>query len=61
MWDVWIVEVTVDVFLNGMRSNVGGVEDEMIWIWNDDDGVSSWHGLGAVSYTHLTLPTKRIV
>ena len=48
MWDVWIVEVTVDVFLNGMRSNVGGVEDEMIWIWNDDDGVSSWHGLGVV-------------
>ena len=48
MWDVWIVEVTVDVFLTGMRSNVGGVEDEMILIWNDDDGVSSWHGLGVV-------------
>ena len=48
MWDVWIVEVTVDVILIGMRSNVGGVEDEMIWIWSDDDGVSSWHGLGVV-------------
>ena len=51
MWDVWIVEVTVDVFLTGMRSNVGGVEDEMILIWNDDDGVSSWHGLGVVDET----------
>ena len=48
MWDVWIVEVTVDVFLTGMRSNVGDVEDEMIWIWSDDDGVSNWHGLGVV-------------
>ena len=51
MWDVWIVEVTVDVFLTEMRSNVGGVEDEMILIWNDDDGVSSWHGLGVVDET----------
>ena len=48
MWAVWIVEVTVDVFLIGMRSNVGDDEDEMIWIWSDDDGVSSWHGLGVV-------------
>ena len=48
MWDVWVVEVTVDVFWTGMRSNVGDVEDEMIWIWSDDDGVSNWHGLGVV-------------
>ena len=45
---MWIVEVNVDVFLTGMRSNVGDVEDEMIWIWNDDDGVSNWHGLDVV-------------
>ena len=51
MWDVWNVEVTVDEFLTGMRSNVGDVEDEMIWIWNDDDGVASWHGLGVVDET----------
>ena len=25
------------------------------------DGIARIHGLGAVSYTHLTLPTKRIV
>ena len=48
MWDVWIVEMTVDVFLTGMRSNVGGDEDEMILTWSDGDGVSSWHELGAV-------------
>ena len=48
---MWIVEVTVDVFLTGMRSNVGDVEDEMIWIWSDDDGVSNWHGLGVVDET----------
>ena len=48
MWDVWVVEVTVGVFWTGMRSNVGDVEDEMIWIWSDDDGVSNWHGLGVV-------------
>ena len=45
---MWIVEVTVDVFLTGMRSNVGGDEDEMILTWSDDDGVSSWHVLGVV-------------
>ena len=41
----------MDVFLTGMRSNVGDVEDEMIWIWSDDDGVSNWHGLGVVDET----------
>ena len=44
----WIEEETVDVILTGMRSDVGGVEGEMIWIWSDDDGVSSWHELGVV-------------
>ena len=34
--------------MTGMRSDVGGVEGEMIWIWSDDDGVSSWHELGVV-------------
>ena len=48
IWDVWIGEVTVSVFSTGKRSNVGGDEDEMIWIWSDDDGASSWHGLGVV-------------
>ena len=26
-----------------------------------DDVLALWSGLGSVSYTHLTLPTKRIV
>ena len=30
--DVWIVEASVLVLLNGMKSIVGGVEVEMIWI-----------------------------
>ena len=51
IWDVWIVEVNVDVFLIWMKSSVDDVEDEMIWIWSDDDGVSSWHGLGVVDET----------
>ena len=38
----------MDVILTGMRSDVGGVEGEMIWIWSGVDGVSSWHGLGVV-------------
>ena len=42
------MEETVGVILTGMKSNVGGVEGEMIWIWSDDDGVSSWHELGVV-------------
>ena len=42
---MWSVEVNVDVFLIGMKSSVGDVEDEMIWIWSDDGGVSNWHGL----------------
>ena len=41
IWDVWIVEVNVYVFLTGMKSSVGDVEDEMIWIWSDDGGVSN--------------------
>ena len=41
----------MDVILTGMRSDVGGVEDEMIWIWSGVDGVSSWHGLGGVDET----------
>ena len=36
------------MILTGMRSDVGGVEGERIWIWSDDDGVSSWHELGVV-------------
>ena len=36
------------VILTGRKSVVGGVEGEMIWIWSDDDGVSSWHELGVV-------------
>ena len=36
------------VILTGMKSDVGGVEGERIWIWSDDDGVSSWHELGVV-------------
>ena len=36
------------MILTGMRSDVGGVEGEMIWIWSGVDGVSSWHGLGVV-------------
>ena len=48
IWDVWIVEVNVYVFLTGMKSSVGDVEDEMIWIWSDDGGVSNWHGLDVV-------------
>ena len=48
IWDVWIVEVNVYVFLTGRKSIVGDVEDEMIWIWSDDGGVSSWHGLDVV-------------
>ena len=44
----WIEKETVDVILTGRRSDVGGVEGEMIWIWNGVDGVSSWHGLGVV-------------
>ena len=48
IWDAWIVEVNVDVFLTGMKSSVGDVEDEMIWIWSDDGGVSNWHGLDVV-------------
>ena len=39
------------MILTGMRSDVGGVEDEMIWIWSGVDGVSSWHGLGGVDET----------
>ena len=34
---------------------VGYTEDEDLIKWFDD------HGYEAVSYTHLTLPTKRIV
>ena len=39
------------MILAGMRSDVGGVEDEMIWIWSGVDGVASWHGLGGVDET----------
>ena len=42
------MEKTVGVILTGRKSVVGGVEGEMIWIWSDDDGVSSWHELGVV-------------
>ena len=38
----------MDVILTGMRSDVGGVEDEMIGIWSDDDDILSWHELGVV-------------
>ena len=42
------MEGTVGGILTGMKTGVGDVEVEMIWIWSDDDGVSSWHGLGVV-------------
>ena len=48
IWDVWIVEVNVYVVLTGMKSSVGDVEDEMIWIWSDDGGVLNLHGLDVV-------------
>ena len=36
-----------------------------VWLDVDEDGVKEWsfegQGYGSVSYTHLTLPTKRIV
>ena len=35
------MEETVGVILTGMKSDVGGVEGERIWIWSDDDGVAS--------------------
>ena len=38
----------MDVILTGMRSDVGGDEDEMIGIWSDDDDILSWHELGVV-------------
>ena len=41
----------MDVILTGMKSDVGGGEGEMIWIWSGVDGVSSWHGLGGVDET----------
>ena len=44
----WIVEEIVGVILTEMRSNVGDVEGEMIWIWSDDDDILSWHELGVV-------------
>ena len=31
------------------------------WILFGPASASTWGGIGAVSYTHLTLPTKRIV
>ena len=48
MQAVGIGEETLDVILTGMRSDVDGVEGEMIGIWSDDDGVLSWHELGVV-------------
>ena len=42
------MEETVDAILTGRRSDVGGVEVEMIWIWSGVDGVSSWHEFGVV-------------
>ena len=36
------------MFLTGMRSDVGGVEGERIWIWGGGGDVSSWHGLDVV-------------
>ena len=42
------MEGTVGGILTGMKTGVGDVEVEMIWIWSDDDGVSSWHELGVV-------------
>ena len=37
--------------------NISRLFSEMIAIWT----ISYWESLGSVSYTHLTLPTKRIV
>src|SRR5664279_1216676 len=46
-----------------LLSNYAGIYDFLkMKSWNSVDGVSYGipHGYGAVSYTHLTLPTKRI-
>ena len=42
------MEETVGVILNGKKTGVGDVEGEMIWIWIDGVGASSWHELGVV-------------
>ena len=36
------------VIWSGKKTGDGDVEDEMIWIWTDGAGVSSWHELGVV-------------
>ena len=48
IWDVWIVEANVFVFLKGRKSIVGDVEDEMILIWSDGGGVAGWPRLDVV-------------
>ena len=57
----------------GEDATTGHVEDFQVWLddlaafWRDWQAntpgphVLAAHSMGAVSYTHLTLPTKRIV
>ena len=45
----------------GIESNIiSGVETDS-GAGKIGNGVTPWNSLGSVSYTHLTLPTKRIV
>ena len=47
----------IEVGPNGMYVGGGVLGDAMAYMMADDDA----DGVYAVSYTHLTLPTKRIV
>ena len=41
---MWNVEASVIAFSSVRKSIVGGVEDEMIWIWSDVCGVWNFGG-----------------
>ena len=58
---IWILEHP-SIFTAGTSFNENDILDKSIKIVKTSRGGKiTWHGPGPVSYTHLTLPTKRIV
>ena len=51
----YLADVGHTPFVYEARNVLGG----KVAAWKDEDG--DWYETGSVAYTHLTLPTKRIV